>query len=102
MAEATCSTMEALTPLLKGIPGATTPSDHVDLILIALLNPLTQKIMGNIGDDAYEWLKKRFWIKKGHSKRKRRTRKKRPARDKIRASGGGWLEESAHRKVKSY
>lgn len=50
----------------------------MDWILIALLNPFTQKVMGNIAEDSYKWLKKRFSIKKGHGKRKMRTRKKRP------------------------
>jgi len=50
---------------------------HEAWILIALLNPLTQKIMSNIADDAYKWLKKRFRVKKGHSKRRSMRPRKR-------------------------
>ena len=49
-------------------------------ILIALLNPLTQKIMSDVADDAYKWLKKRFKIKKGRGKHTRRIRKTRRER----------------------
>lgn len=43
---------------------------HEAWILVALLNPFTQKIMSNLADDAYKWLKKRFRVKRGHGKRK--------------------------------
>jgi hypothetical protein len=49
---------------------------HEAWILVALLNPLTQKVVSNIADDAYKWVKKRFRVKKGHNKTRKRPRKK--------------------------
>jgi hypothetical protein len=49
---------------------------HEAWILIALLNPLTQKIMSNIADDAYKWVKKRFKIKRGHNNPRKALRRK--------------------------
>lgn len=46
---------------------------HEAWILIALLNPFTQKIMSNVADDAYKWLKKKFRVKRGHGKSQTRN-----------------------------
>jgi hypothetical protein len=50
---------------------------HETWVVIALLNPFTQKFMSDAADDAYTWLKKRFRIKKKPNKRSISKRKKR-------------------------